>query len=100
MGYAGSVRQSCWHDTRQERKRIMKQGYYTVVLDKKGFPIYFLCPSCNKVHSFPENPEDANFNDPGEASSFFEASFSVLANWNYLLPFVMFQYINSMETLS
>lgn len=59
----------------------MLQSFYTVAMDKKGFPVYYLCPNCLQLHRFPEEPSEATFNDPGEASSSFKATFSILADW-------------------
>jgi hypothetical protein len=77
----------------------MSQAFYTVATDRKGFPIYFLCPSCLELHSFPEEPDEACFNDPGEASSFFKVAFSVLADWTYLSPTELVMHIKVVRIL-
>ena len=77
----------------------MPQAFYTVATDRKGFPIYFLCPNCLGLHSFPEEPSEARFSDPGEASSYFKTVFSPLADWTYLIPQELVMYVHAVRML-
>jgi hypothetical protein len=74
------VRRSCWKDTRQGRKE-MKRKLCTVDLYRKGFPVFFLCPACEGIHSYPEEIVDASFQDPGEALNRFVIDFATLGPW-------------------
>lgn len=87
MGFVPRAKPGWMLNARHERSEneLPQTSYYTVLTQERGFPICFLCLHCNKVHCFPENPKEADFRDPGEASSYFKATFSVLANWEYEL---------------
>jgi hypothetical protein len=57
---------------------------YTVYLKMPGFPVFFLCPHCMRLHSFPENLQEANFLDPGQASQVFKTEFPLVDHWEYI----------------
>lgn len=57
------------------------------MLDKPGFPVYFLCPNCNHLHTFPKQTNNAHFQDPGKASQEFKLAFAEMAKWEHTSPF-------------
>lgn len=88
MGFALHVKQGWTPSAKSGRigKKMPQTSYYTVLALEPGFPVCFLCLHCKKVHCFPENPKEADFQDPGEASRYFKSAFSILGNWEYELP--------------
>jgi hypothetical protein len=56
---------------------------YTVNLSEEGFPVYFVCPFCPQLHSYPEEKK-ADFETPAEACLRFTDKFLDAAIWYYI----------------